>query len=303
MMLAYMLVLALQPGADQGSAITTAELRALAREHEDAERFVDAGEAYLRLAGHPDVRVRDELLGAHTNFESAFMVSEDSKQLCRALRIAERVVREGQFDHAEQQKFWAELVAADLARLAEDAMKKKAANCRFDAAGRRVEPIALIADDDPPRPMPADLVETAGVVAGPTPLESTPPGPTPRDARRTRARTAAGASLLGLGIGFIGLTTGAAVAHGIQLAALDRLRDSAPARGGLSDAEKNLVPQLGADGFDSRAAAIGFGVAAAATFIPGVVLLARRHRVWRRAVAFAPHGGPRGGGAVLRLNF
>lgn len=303
MMLAYMLVLALQPGADQGSAITTAELRAVAREHEDAERFVDAGEVYLRLAGHPDVRVRDELLGAHTNFESAFIASEDSRQLCRALRIAERVVREGQFDHAEQQKFWAELVAADLARLAEDAMKKKAANCRFDAAGRRVEPIALIADDDPPRPMPADLVETAGVVAGPTPSESTPPRPTPRDARRTRARTAAGASLLGLGIGFIGLTTGAAVAHGIQVAALDRLRDSAPARGGLSDAEKNLVPQLGADGFDSRAAAIGFGVAAAATFIPGVVLLATRHRVWRRAIAFVPHGGPRGAGAVLRLNF
>ena len=300
MMLGYVLVLALQPGADQGSTMTTAELRALAKEHEAAERFVDAGEAYLRLAGQPDVRVRDELLGAHTNFESAFIASDDSKQLCRALRIAERVVRKGQFDHVEQQKFWAELVAADQARLAADATKKRAANCRFDAAGRRLEPIALINDDDPPRPMPGDLVE---IVAGPTPSESTSPRPRPRDARRSRARTAAGATLLGLGLGFIGLTTGAAVTHGIQLATLDRLRDSAPARGGLTEEEKNLVPQLGADGFDSRAAAIGFGMAAAATFIPGVVLLARRHQVWRRTVAFVPHGGPRGAGAVLRLNF
>lgn len=296
MMLACMLVLALQPGAVQGSAMTTAELRALAKEHEHAERFVDAGEAYLRLAGQPDVRVRDELLGAHTNFESAFIASEDSKQLCRALRIAERVVREGQFDHAEQQKFWAELVEADLVRLAEDATKRKTANCRFDAAGRRLEPIALIADDDPPH-VPAERVEVA------RPAVPAPPGPTSRDHRRMRARTAGGGALLGLGLGFIGLTTGAVVMHGIQLAALGRLRDAAAAGGGLSNAESDLVPGLRADALESRAAAIGLGLAGAATFIPGVVLLARRHRVWRRDVALVPHGGPRGVGAVLRLNF
>ena len=295
MILTYMLVLALQPGADHGSAMTTAELRALAKEHEDAERFAEAGEAYLQLAGRPDVRVRDELLGAHTNFESAFIASEDSRQLCRALWIAERVVREGKFDHDEQQTFWRELVAADLARLAEDANEKKAGNCRFDGSGRRLEPIALIADDDPPR-VAAERVEVASPV--PTPLR-----PMPRDTRRLRARTAGGGVLLGLGLGFIGMTTGAAVLHGIQLVALDRLRDATNAGGSLSDAEKELVPRLRADALDSRAAAIGFGMAAAATFIPGVVLLARRHRVWRRDVALVPHGGPRGVGAVLRLKF
>ena len=154
----------------------------------------------------------------------------------------------------------------------------------------------LLADDAPPR-VPAEHVEATNPVALPT-----QPGSTPRDARRTRVRTAVGGTLLGLGLGFIGLTTGAAVTHGIQLAALDRLRDRAPAHG-LSEAEGNYVSQLSADAPDSRAAAIGLGAAAAATFIPGVVLLARRHRVWRRGVAFVPHGGPRGAGAVLRLNF
>jgi hypothetical protein len=296
MMLSCVLVLALQPGADPGSATTTAELRALAEEHADAGRFVEAGEAYLQLARRPDVRLRDELFEAHSNFDSAFQASGDSRQLCRALRIAERVVGEGTFDHDEQQKFWAEILDEDLARLAEDAIEKKTGNCRFDAAGRRLEPIALIADDDPPR-VPAGHVETASPAVPP------PPGPTPRDARRMRARTAGGGALLGLGLGFIGLTTGAVVLHGIQLVALDRLRDGAPARGGLTDEEKSFVSRLSADALESRAAAIGLGVAAAATFIPGVVLLARRHRVWRRDVALVPHGGPRGVGAVLRLNF
>ena len=296
MMLACLLALALQPGASQGPTMSTAELRALAEEHENAERFVEAGEAYLELAHRSDARPRDALLGAHTNFDSAFIASGDARQLCRALQIAERVVRGGGFDDGEQAKFWAEVVEDDLARLAEDAKKNNKANCRFDAAGQRRKPVMLLADDAPPR-VPAENVETASPVALPM-----PPGLTPRDARRTRARTAVGGTLLGLGLGFIGLTTAAAVTHGIQLAALDRLRDRAPAHG-LGEAERNDVSLLTADAIDSRAAAIGLGAAAAATFIPGVVLLARRHRVWRRGVAFVPHGGPRGAGAVLRLNF
>jgi hypothetical protein len=291
-MFACMLALALQPGASQGSTMTTAELRAVAEEHENAERFVEAGEAYLELARRSDARPRDALLGAHTNFDSAFIASGDARRLCRALQVAERVVREGGFENDEQAKFWAEVVDDDLARLAEDAKRNAKANCRFDAAGRRRRPVMLLADETPPRG-PAEHVETASPVVLPK----------PRDDRRSRARTAVGGTLLGLGLGFIGLTTGAAVTHGIQLAALDRLRDRAPVHAGLSEAERHLVYQLRADALDSRAVAIGLGAAAVATFIPGVVLLARRHRSWRRGVAFVPHGGPRGGGAVLRLSF
>ena len=294
-MLACLLVLALQPGASQGSTMTTAELRALAEEHEGADRFVEAGDAYLELARRADARPRDALLGAHTNFDSAFIASGDVRQLCRALQIAERVVRDGGFDSDEQAKFWAEVVEDDLARLAEDAKKHSKANCRFDAAGQRRRPVMLLADEDLPR-VPTEHVEVASPVVLPTPRA------TPRDVRRAGVRTAVGGTLLGLGLGFIGLTTGAVVTHGIQLAALERLRDRAPAHG-LSEAEKGLVSELRADALDSRAAAIGLGAAAAATFIPGVVLLARRHRIWRRGVAFVPHGGPRGAGAVLRLNF
>lgn len=296
-MLAYLLALALQPAASQGSTMPTAELRALAEEHENAERFVEAGEAYLELARRSDARPRDALLGAHTNFDSAFIASGDARQLCRALQIAERVVRGGGFDNDEQAKFWAEVVEDDLVRLAEDAKKNNKANCRFDAAGQRRKPVMLLADDAPPR-VPAEHVEATNPVALPT-----QPGSTPRDARRTRVRTAVGGTLLGLGLGFIGLTTGAAVTHGIQLAALDRLRDRAPAHGGLSEAERSLVSRLRTDALESRAAAIGLGAAAVATFIPGVVLLARRHQSRRRGVAFVPYGGPRGAGAVLRLNF
>lgn len=294
-MLACLLVLALQPGASQESTMTTAELRALAEEHENADRFVEAGDAYLELARRSDARPRDALLGAHTNFDSAFIASGDVRQLCRALQCAERVVRGGGFDNDEQAKFWAEVVEDDLARLAEDAKRYNKANCRFDAAGQRRRPVMLLADEDLPR-VPTEHVEAASPVVLPTPRS------TPRDVRRAGVRTAVGGTLLGLGLGFIGLTTGAVVTHGIQLAALERLRDRAPAHG-LSEAEKGLVSELRADALDSRAAAIGLGAAAAATFIPGVVLLARRHRVWRRGLAFVPHGGTRGAGAVLRLNF
>ena len=294
-MLACLLALVLQPGASHGSTMTTAELRALAEEHENAERFVEAGEAYLELARRSDARPRDALLGAHTNFDSAFIASGDARRLCRALQIAERVVREGGFENDEQAKFWSEVVEDDLARLAEDAKRNNRANCRFDAAGQRRRPVMLLADDTPVR-IPAEHVESPV-------MQSMPRGTTTRDGRRTRARTAVGGTLLGLGLGFIGLTTGAAVTHGIQLAALDRLRDRAPAHGGLSDAERSLVSRLRADALESRAAAIGLGAAAVATFIPGVVLLARRHQSRRRGVAFVPYGGPRGAGAVLRLNF
>lgn len=292
-MLSWVMILVLQAGAAQELAKTTAELRALAEEYERAEKFVEAGEAYVELARRPDARPREALLGAHMNFDSAFLASGDARQLCRALQIAERVVHEGGFDNDEQQKFWAELVGDDLTRLADDAGKKKQANCRFDAAGKRRRPVLLLAADDPPR----GITETA------SPAAARMPGPTPRDAGRTRLRTAAGGTLLGLGIGFIGLTTGAVVAHGIQVAALERLRDEAVVRGGLTGPEQALAYDLRAGALDARTAAIGLGAAAAATFIPGVVLLARRHRIGRREVAFVPHGGLRDVGAALRMRF
>lgn len=296
MMTMLAMVLALAPA--RGAEKTATELRAAAEEYIHVQAFVEAGEVYLELARRQDVRQRDELFNAHANFDSAFLASGDARLLCRALRLAERVVAEGVFDDAEQAKFWTEIVDEDLSRLSATALKKREPNCRFDAAGRRVAQVPLLAAGEPPR-VP---VEKMGPTTKANPARSPIPAMSERDARRARAFTAAGATLAGLGLTFSGFTIGALVKHGQELAGLRELSERA-ANGGLSDSEVAFAYRLRADALDTRALAIGFGAAAVATLVPGAALLATRPRPRRSGVALVPYGGPRGAGAVLRLNF
>lgn len=288
-MLTYMLVLALQPAADPGSTMTTAELRALAEEHADADRLVEAGETYLELARRPDVRPRDELFEAHSNFDSAFIASGDSRQLCRALRIAEGVVGEGKFDHDEQRKFWVEILQDDLARLAEDAARKKAANCRFDAAGRRLRLVALIADDDPPQQIQVKVPESM--------TDSAPP---PRS-RRYRAHTAAGAVFTGLGIGFIGVFAGALAVRVDQVQAIHKQAAVVEAQGRQpTPSEDGWVAHREAIVRGMQPVMISAAVAGGACLATGAILLATRRP---RRLAVRPFGGVQQAGLVLQGRF
>ena len=292
MMLTWVLVLALQPGADQGSAPTTAELRALAKEHEEADRFVEAGETYLRLARRPDVRPRDELFEAHSSFDSAFIASGDSRYLCRALQIAERVVDEGKFDHQEQQKFWAEVLADDLARLADDAVKKKTANCRFDAAGRRLKLVALIADDEPPQPIHANL---------PGRTEISTDGARPPLSRRHRAHTAAGAVFTGLGIGFLGVFAGTLAVKIDQVQAIHKQAAVLEAQGRRPTAyEEEWVSLREATARSMQPVMISAAVAGGVSLATGAIVLATRRA---RRLAVSPFGGVREAGLLLQGRF
>ena len=291
-MLTCMLVLALQPGADPVSTMTTAELRALAEEHADADRLVEAGETYLLIARRPDVRPRDELFEAHSNFDSAFIASGASKQLCRALQIAERVVGEGKFDHDEQRKFWVEILQDDLARLAEDATKKKAANCRFDAAGRRRQLVALIADDDPPQQIQVKVPEST---------RSMTDSPPPPRSRRYRGHTTAGAVFTGLGIGFLGVFAGALAVRVDQVQAIHKQAAVVEAQGRQPTAsEDGWVAHREAIVRGMQPVMISAAVAGGACLTTGVVLLATRRA---RRLAVRPFGGIREAGLLLQGRF
>ena len=291
MMLWVVLTLTLRPAAESGAA-TTAELRARAEAHAEADRFVEAGEAYLQLARRPDVRPRDALFEAHSNFDSAFIASGDASQLCRALWIAERVVAEGRFDDDEQGKFWAEIVQDDLGRLAKDAATKKSANCRFDAAGRRAQRVALLGDDDPPRQEPRHAIEQALTERD---------GVGPRMSRRYRVHTATGAVFTGIGVGLLGVFAGALVVRVDQVRAIHKQAQVVEAQGRHPTPEEEAWVALRETNARSmQPLMLGAALAGGASLVTGVVLVATRQP---RRLTVRPFAGLREAGLLLRGRF
>lgn len=294
MMLAWILMLA----PPTTPAPSTADLRQLAEDHARAERFTLAGETYLQLARRPDVRPRDELYNAHTHFENAFLVGSGAEHLCRALRIAERVLADGAFNDEQEHIFWREVADFDLSQLADDARTSGRPNCRYDAAGHPRPPVLLLTDADiPPRPPPAaEYVQTAERLPAPTRL--------PVDERRQRARTAAGATLTGLGVGMLGSMVLALAGQRAHAGTMSAMIDQAQTRGrDFTLAEQTRFERLYDDARQLRSAALGLGIAGAATLTTGVALLSTRGRGHRRALAISPFGGPLGAGGTFRLEF
>ena len=284
------LALALQPAAGSEPA-TTAELRARAEAHAKADRFVEAGEVYLQLARRPDVRPRDVLFEAHSNFDSAFIASGDAASLCRALVIAERVVAEGRFDDAEQGKFWAEIVADDLTRLAGDAKAKRTSNCRFDAAGRHVPRVALLGADDPPR-------RETFHAPGQTALSDSA---RPQVSRRYRVHTTVGAVFTGIGVALVGVSAGALAVQIDQVRAIERQADVVEAQDRRpTPDEVSWVGLREATARSMQPLMIGAAVAGGTSLVAGVILLATRQP---RKLSVRPFAGLREAGLVLQGRF
>ena len=246
MMLAWILMLA--PPAAQD--LSTADLRRLAEDHARAERFTLAGETYLQLARRPDVRPRDELYNAHTHFENAFLIGSGAEHLCRALRIAERVLADGVFDDDQEPIFWREVADFDLSQLADDARRSGRPNCRFDAAGHPRPPVLLLTDADLPPPPP-----------------STPAPPTPQPPPALPATHPSGRGLLITG----GVLLGTAAALGGGATAAFVRRDA------LVDQERALAANAAALGYADTAtlnaqAALGDGIRAAHRLMLGTAI-------------------------------
>ena len=282
------LVLALhlpdQPGTDE------AELRAQAEAKVESRAYAEAGKVYEQVAALPGVDRRKELLNAHTNFERAFLTSHETRHLCRALRIAEQVVREGGFKNEEMGLFWRERVEDDLERLRADAVETKRPNCRFGVTGEPRPPVPLLADGDPPwiRELPP---EPARDIAPPAP------------SRRYRAHTAAGAAFTGLGIGFLGLFAGALAVKVDQVQAIHKQADLVEAQDRPpTPGEQAWVDDREADARQVQSLMIGAGMASGASLATGVILLATRKRLIQRA-ALRPYGGAQGAGIVLQGRF
>jgi hypothetical protein len=260
--------------------------------------FAEAGDAYVKLAEMPGVNRRSELDRAHTNYDSAYLATQNPSRLCWALKIAERVVREGEFNDADQASYWRDTVDDDLRRLQADARTTQRANCRFDKSGSpRALVVATLTDDDfaeQPSSTPRD--ETPKV--DPQPPQRTP------ETRRWRAQTASGAVLTGLGLGFVGALAGVLELQSQHASAMRRMSSAVKGRGPRhlhrrrvariqrTPGRRATAPQRrdrrrrrGGDLADHRRRPAGDA------------------QEFSRKFDLQPHGGPLGGGALLRVRF
>ena len=295
--LTLMSLLAQPPAAGSEPPAVVAQ-RAAAEGLEAREMFAEAGDAYAKLAELPAVNRRSELDKAHTNYDSAYLATQNPSRLCLALKIAERVVREGEFNDEDQASYWRDTVDDDLRRLQADARTTQRANCRFDESGSpRALLVATLADEDF-----AEM--SASAAPGQTVQLDRPPRPLTPAARRWRAQTTSGAVLTGLGLGFLGALAGALELQSQHASAMRRMSATARAenRDTFTDGEWQEFSALRDGGIQLRNAAIGVGIAGALSLSAGVALLSTRKKVNRR-LALHPHGGPLGGGAVLRIRF
>lgn len=277
---------------------TVVAQRAAAEGLESQGMFGDAGDAYVKLAEMPGVNRRSELDRAHTNYDSAYLATQNPSRLCWALKIAERVVREGEFNDEDQASYWRDTVDDDLRRLQADARTTQRANCRFDKSGSpRALVVATLTDDDfAERPASPTRGETPQV--DPQPRQRTP------ETRRWQTQTASGAVLTGLGLGFVGAFAGVLELQAQHASAMRRMSAvvKAERRDTFTDGEWQTFNALRHDGLQLRNAAIGVGVAGVISLSAGVALLATRKRMSRK-FDLQPHAGPLGGGAVLRVRF
>ena len=269
-----------------------AELRAQAEGKAKGRAYVEAGELFVKLAALPGVERRKEMFNAHSNFEAAYLTSHEPRHLCRALGVAELIVREDGFKDEQMGLFWRELVDEDLERLREDAVKTRRTNCRFWGTGGPRSAVQLLADGDPPA-VPMNLSEK--------PAPEVPDRPSP--SRRYRAHTAAGALFTGVGISFVGLFAGAVGVQVDQVQALRKQRDLVAGSGRLPTADEQAWAEDRREtALQAQVVAIGVGTAAALSLATGVALLVTRTR-HARSLALRPFGGAQGAGVLLRWGF
>lgn len=265
----------------------------------EAETFAAAGDEHLRRAPTAE-RPLAEYDSAHKNFDSAYLVADDVRYLCRALAVAELTLLRAPFADEQERLSWEDLRRDDLERLGDNARERQRGNCRFDASGKLAPRVALL-DLDAPVSVTAD-----GPVA-PSPAsmsEGRRPMPSRAQVRRSRAHTAAGALLTTAGLGLLGGTFGVIGVELQRAAEMKSLIDTAKAeRRKFTDAEDQRFGDLAGDLLRRRDAAIGVGVAGLVALGAGIAVLATRPKVTMRRYALQPYGGLQGVGAILRLKF
>ena len=256
-----------------------------ARAHHEAREFVEAANAYLVLSALPGADVDDALNQAHLELEAAFAATTSPLHLCRALNLARGRLARGKLEDKQVRLAWEETVTDDLERLAdvggEGVCPRPARRARVVAANT---PRPKVPQAHAPAPLPEVAITTK-----------------PAADRRQRARSAAGFTLTGLGLGLSGLM---GVTLGLYRTGYAAIREAGDVPDGFvySDEEQAKLGELRRDTLLARGAAIGLGAASAVTLATGIGLLVS-HRRAARKMAILPSKMPRGGGLALRLRF
>lgn len=265
----------------------------------EAETFAAAGDNHLRRAPTAE-RPLAEYDSAHKNFDSAYLVADDVRYLCRALAVAELTLLRAPFADEQERLSWEDVRRDDLERLGDDAREYQRGNCRFDASGKLAPRVALLDADAP-------VSVTSDGPATPSSASTSEGGrsvPSQAQVQRSRAHTAAGALLTTAGLGLLGGTFGVIGVELQRAAEMRSLIDTAKAeRRTFTEAEDQRFGDLAGDLIRGRDVAIGVGVASLVTLGAGIAVLATRTRMTTRRYALQPYGGLQGAGAILRLKF
>lgn len=259
-----------------------AELAEAARAQHADGAYEEAASTYVRLSSLPGVDEDAALHQAHLNLELAHARSSGPALLCRAVALARNRLARTTVD---RRKAWEETLTDDLAELV-----RLGGNSACPTTSP--EPPEMLEADPPATTSPRlDLPQ-------PTPLPAAPPPHAVE--RQHRARTAAGATLTGMGIAFAGLMGGALIVFERGLGAL---HDAGRVPDGYvyPEDQQAALRRLHADTQLAQGTALGLGLASAVTLATGIGLLASRRRL--RALALLPSAARLGGGLTLRLRF
>lgn len=119
---------------------------------DQAKIYAAAAEAHLERAVPGDQQL-DELDGAHKNFDLAYLTTDDTRHLCRALQVAELALATVTFTDPQARLSWEEVQRDDLEGPRKQAATTERANCRHDAQGQAQQPrVAVLTDADFPPP-------------------------------------------------------------------------------------------------------------------------------------------------------
>lgn len=278
-----------------------------ASEAPQAETFAAAGEAHLRRA--TEEHSPDEFEAAHKNFDSAYLVADDPRYLCRALAVAELALRSATFATQQERLSWEDLRREDLDRLRDDAAQAQRSNCRFDVSGKPLPPRVALIDPDGPAPAAA-RAPVAGASANAPPVvvadvrRSASGSAVRAQSRRARAHTVTGAIFTSVGLGLLGGLAGVIGLEVQRAGELKGLIRTAKAEGrDFTEPEDRRADELGTELLRGRDVAIGVGAASLVSLTTGIVVLATGRNLRTPKYAVQPYGGPQGAGAVLRLRF
>ncbi len=250
-------------------------LRRTAETLNEAGNNSESADAWLALAEADPAQRSDALDEAHINLLAVYFYHQDVAGLCRAIKLAESVLRAGGFANEGAKQVWQDRWDYLEDELRTHSTTTNRSNCRFTANGHPRVRVALLPDTPPSFP---ELAPQEPHRAPPTET-ATQPNPAPglpvvdRVDKRRRVHLITGAVFASVATGLSGGTIGALAAMGKHHAGMHWQLSEAPDRNFTAD-EYAEFQKMSRQAHEARGLAIGLGVAASVSLTTAIIVWA-----------------------------